>query len=56
MRQQPETRTALSRFAAAAGTLAVVGLATPVVVAVLVPGLPIALGAVAYHEWKLRRA
>ncbi len=44
----------MRRVAAAAGTLAVIGLATPVVVAVLVPGLPIAIGAVAYHEWKRR--
>jgi 4-amino-4-deoxy-L-arabinose transferase-like glycosyltransferase len=52
---QPESRN-VRRIAAAAGTLAAIGLATPFVVAVLVPGLPIALGAVAYHEWKLRRA
>jgi hypothetical protein len=47
--------TNLRRIAAAAGTVAAIGLATPVVMALLVPGLPIALGAIAYHEWKLRR-
>jgi len=54
--RQLEERSNVRRLAAAAGTLAAIGLATPVVVAVLVPGLPIALGAVAYHEWKLRRS
>ncbi len=44
----------MRRLAAAAGTLAAIGLATPVVVAVLVPGLPIALAAVAFHQWRER--
>jgi hypothetical protein len=46
----------MSRFAAAAGTLAAFGLATPIVVAALLPGLPIALAAVMWHGWKGRDA
>jgi hypothetical protein len=47
---------AMTRLAAAAGTLAAIGLATPLVVAALLPGLPLALAAVAWHQWKGRDA
>lgn len=46
----------MNRLAAAAGTLAAFGLATPIVVAFLVPGLPIALAAVLWQQWKGRDA
>ncbi len=39
-------------FAAAAGTLAAIGLATPIVALVLVPGLPIAIAAAALYSWR----
>lgn len=39
---------------AAAGTLAAIGLATPIVVAVLLPALPLAVAAVAVHGWRAR--
>ncbi len=41
-------------LATAAGTLAAIGLATPLVVALLLPGLPLALAAVAVHQWRER--
>jgi hypothetical protein len=41
---------------AAAGTLAAFGLATPLVVAILLPGLPLALAALAFRQWRGRDA
>ncbi len=43
-------------LATAAGTLAAIGLAAPVVALVLLPGLPLALAAVALHAWRGARA
>lgn len=48
-------RSLVSRTAAAAGTLAAIGLATPVVALVLVPGLPLVLAAVALYQWRADR-
>lgn len=43
-------------LAAAAGTLAAIGLAAPVVALVLLPGLPLAIAAAAVYGWRADRA